>query len=293
MRIAVIADIHGSLPPLEAVLHEINALAVDEILVAGDMTCGSNSMEVLQRLREENCRMVLGNNEAYLLRFDSGEAPMWWHTSKQWAFNRWTYQHMDKPGLDFLRSLSEQSVINLPSAAPIRIFHGSPRDINEHLYPGFRQEPLQEAFAQTSEAVLACGHTHIPWQVRQDGRLAFNPGAVCFPGNGDLGAQYALLTWTADHWDVEHHSVPYDRSQVRRAYQVSGLLEEGGAFAQGFVLSIETGHDVAMEFLAFAFRKADEAGKSGCEYVPDDIWDRAVKSFNWKMEPTCQDISSE
>src|SRR5512136_2825937 len=111
MRIAVIADVHGSLPSLEAVLHDIYRLPVDGLLVAGDMTCGPNCAEVLRRLQAENAWMVLGNNEGYLLRFDSGLAPDWWFTSRQCALNRWVYQTIDQPSLALLRSLTEQRVI--------------------------------------------------------------------------------------------------------------------------------------------------------------------------------------
>jgi putative phosphoesterase len=284
MRLAVIADIHGSLPSLEAVLREIHALSVDGLLVTGDMTCGPNSVETLRVLQAEGARMVLGNNESYLLRFDSGLAPDWWHTSQQWAFTRWSYKSMDRPSLDLLHSLPEQLVIDLPGTAPSRMVHGSLRSNNEHLDPGYRPEPLREAFAGSTEAVLACGHTHIPWQERTDGRLAFNPGAVFFPGNGDLGAQYAILTWTPAGWQVEHHSVAYDHAGVRKAYVESGLLLEGGAFARGVLLSIETGKDVAMDFLAFAYRLAAEMGSPDCEYVPDDLWEHAVERYDWERK---------
>lgn len=284
MRLAVIADIHGSLPPLEVVLNEIHALAVDELLVAGDMTCGPNSVEVLQRLKAEKAWMVLGNNEGYLLSFDSGQTPVWWHTSRQWAFNRWVYHTMDRTSLDFLHSLPEQLVVDLPGKAPIRMFHGSLRKSNEHLYPVFQPEPLKDAFAHSEEPVLVCGHTHIPWKEFRDGRLAFNPGAVCFPCNGDLGAQYAILTWNKDCWEVEHFSVAYDHSLVRKAFTDSGLLEQGGAFARGFLLAIETGKDVAFDFLEYANRKAVEAEYLDCEYVPDDIWDSAAESFDWERK---------
>ena len=284
MRLAVIADIHGSLPPLEAVLTEIHSLSVEGVLVAGDMTCGPNSAEVLRRLQEENGWMVLGNNESYLLTFDSGQAPDWWHTSRQWAFNRWVYETMDRTSLDILHNLPEQLVVDLPGKAPIRMFHGSLRKNNEHLYPGFQPEPLQYTFAHSAEPVLVCGHTHIPWKEFRDGRLVFNPGAVCFPCNGDLGAQYAILTWNKGSWEVEHFSVAYDHSLVRKAFIDSGLLEQGGAFACGFLLAIETGKDVAFDFLAYANRKAVEAGYLDCKYIPDDIWDIAVKSFNWEKE---------
>jgi len=282
MRLAVIADIHGSLPSLEAVLQEVQALSVDGLLVAGDMTCGPNSAEVLQQLQKENAWMVLGNNEGYLLRFDSGQAPNWWHTSRQWAFNRWVYRTIDRASLDLLHSLPEQRVIDLPGAAPIRMFHGSLSALNEHLYPGFNPGSLEDAFARTIEPVLVCGHTHIPWHEYRDGRLAFNPGAVMFPCDGDLNAQYAILTWKTKGWKVEHRSVAYDHSLVRKAFTDTGLLQEGGAFARSLLLAIETGQDVTLKFLAFAYRKAAEAGHPDCEYVPDDIWDAAVDSFDWE-----------
>jgi putative phosphoesterase len=284
MRLGVIADIHGSLPSLEAVLREIHTAGVDGLLVAGDMTCGPNSDEVLQLLLEEHAWMVLGNNESYLLRFDSGQAPDWWHTSHQWALNRWVYRTIDRASLDILHNLTEQLVIDLPGIDPIRMFHGSLRKNNEMLDPEKYPEPLEDAFNRTTEQVLVCGHTHNPWQKHRDGRLALNPGAVLFPCNGDLGAQYALLTWNGSAWEVEHHSAAYDVSLVRKAFTETGFLEEGGALTKGFLLSIETGQDVAMKFLAHAYRMAAEAGYPDWEYVPDEIWDAAADSYDWERK---------
>ena len=281
-RLAVIADIHGSMPSLEAALHEIQDYLVDGILVAGDMTCGPYSGEVLRRLQGENCQMVLGNNEEYLLRFDSGDAPDWWHTSHQWAFTRWVYEHMDRASLDLLHSLPRQRVIDMPGTAPIRLFHGSPQDANEHLYPGFNPGALTRTFSETSEAVLICGHSHMPWQVRQEDRLAFNPGAIFFAENGDPGAQYALLTWEAGRWEVEHHSVPYDCALVRADYQESGLLAAGGTFALACLDSLETGRNLVVELLTYAWKMSREAGYGEDAYIRDDIWDRAGDSFDWE-----------
>jgi putative phosphoesterase len=284
MRLGVIADIHGSLPSLDAVLQEIHAAGVDGLLVAGDMTCGPNSAEVLQRLMAENAWMVLGNNESYLLRFDSNQAPDWWHTSHQWALNRWVYRTIDRTSLDLLHSLPEQRVIDLAGTAPIRMFHGSLRKNNEMLDPEKHPEPLVDAFNRTTEQVLVCGHTHLPWQARRDGRLALNPGAVLFPCNGDLGAQYATLTWNKSAWEVEHFSVAYDHTLVRKAFTDTGFLKAGGALTLGFLLSIETGRDTAIDFLAYAYRKAAEAGLPNCEYVPDEIWDAAAGSYDWERK---------
>jgi putative phosphoesterase len=279
MRLAVLSDIHGNLPALESVLVEIQRETPDAILIAGDMAAGPQSAEVIQRLRRLGCSMIRGNNENYLLRYDSGEAPEWWYTSHQWALIRWTYDQLDAETLEFIASLADEQIHEFPGTDSIRMVHGSPRDPDEHLYPGYDPAPLKIALTQTAEPVLICGHTHIPWQVRENGRLAFNPGAVCGPLNGDTGAQYAILTWEHDHWEVQYHSVPYDLDLVRESFKKSGLLDEGGPLAHVFLRSIETGQNLALDFITLARQMADEAGYTDIEYIPDDIWEQAADKF--------------
>ena len=263
MRLAVLADIHGNLPALDAVLKDLRQFHVGGMIVAGDMVAGPNSVEVLQRLMELDAWMVRGNNENYLLRFDSGKAPDWWFTAHQWAFIRWVYQHMDEQTLGIIRALPEQRVITPPGKDPIRVVHGSPRDPNEHLYPGYEGYALETARGQTSEPVLVCGHTHIPWQERKDGCLAFNPGAVSGPLNGHTGAQYAILEWQIDRWELAFRCVDYDLALVRKAFQETGLLEEAGAFARAYLLDVQNGTNMTMKFLSHAYSSAALAGLPG------------------------------
>jgi len=253
----------------------------DQIIVAGDMVVGPNSVEVLRQLRESDCWMIRGNNEEYLLRFDSGQAPDWWVTSRQFSFVRWVYEHMDKASLDYIRSLPVQRLIELDHTDSVRLVHGSPRNPEEHLYPGYSPEPLEAALSEINEPVLACGHTHIPWGVNENGRLAFNPGAVCGSINGNPDAHYALLDWYRDHWEVTHHTVPFDKNQFRKACFESGLMEAGYPFSRVFTLTVETGQNVVRDFLPFAYKMAEEAGYPNCEYVPDDILEDVIHKFPW------------
>jgi len=96
-----------------------------------------------------------------------------------------------------------------------------------------------------------------------------------------VGAQYALLTWDNDHWQVRHCTIPYDLERIRTAYRESGLLEEGGAWAQADILGIETGQNVFEDFLSYAYGLAAEAGFQDCDAVPDDIWEHATATFGW------------
>ena len=50
-RVAVVCDIHGNLPALEAVLAEVEADGVDRIVSAGDVLWGPFQSECLAALR--------------------------------------------------------------------------------------------------------------------------------------------------------------------------------------------------------------------------------------------------
>lgn len=225
--------------------------------------------------------MIRGNGERDLVQYGTGDAPDAWHTSRQFALLRWTYRHIDQETFDFIKSLPEQRVVEIGDTAAIRVVHGSPRNPSESISLDRDSAFLDLALAQVDEPVMVCGHTHIPWQQERDGRLALNPGAVCGPLNGYVGAQYALLTWQGVRWRVEHRAVNYDLERIRTAFRESGLLEEGGALARSFLLSIETSQNIAEEFLSYAYGLAAEAGFKGCDVVPDAIWEKAVTTWHW------------
>jgi putative phosphoesterase len=69
MRVAVLADIHGNLPALDAVLDEIHAAAVDTIVLNGDIATGPMPTESLDRLAElgEKAIWVRGNADRELV----------------------------------------------------------------------------------------------------------------------------------------------------------------------------------------------------------------------------------
>lgn len=119
----------------------------------------------------------------------------------------------------------------------------------------------------------------------RNGRLALNPGSVGAPLNDDPRAQYALLTWREGRWQAEHRAIPYDLGQVQRAFQESGLLEAGGAFARAMLLWVQSGHDVTGRLLSHAYRLAAQEGYADCAFVPDEVWERAAESFDWAGRP--------
>ena len=300
MRLAILADIHGNLPALEAVLRDAEQHAIDEIVVAGDLvTRGPHPNEVMRLLRTRHSRMIRGNGDDDLLEYDTGDDSDARHTSAQWATLRWSYRHIGREALSYLASLPEQCILSFDGTAPIRVVHGSLASPLGVVYPDSGPERMrlskralrfpkgyvlsaQAALAQIVEPVLVCGHTHVPWATEHDGRLAINPGSVGSPINGDPRAQYALCEWRGGKWQVTHRAVSYDLALIRAEYEASGLLEEGGALARAFLLTVETGRNIILHLFSHIRALAAEAGHEGYAIVPDDIWKHAVATFDWQ-----------
>jgi putative phosphoesterase len=78
VRVAVLADIHGNLPALEAVLRDVDAAGADAIVLAGDMTVGPLQAETLDLLNSlgEKVIWVRGNCERAVVEvFDGSYRP--------------------------------------------------------------------------------------------------------------------------------------------------------------------------------------------------------------------------
>ncbi len=74
-RLAVLSDVHGVLPALEAVLAEPEVAAAERIVLTGDITAGPQPAEVLDLLREQGDRVLWigGNADRELVEYRRGE----------------------------------------------------------------------------------------------------------------------------------------------------------------------------------------------------------------------------
>src|SRR3954451_1013960 len=98
-RVAVLCDIHGNLPALEAVLADVDAVGVDAIVVGGDVASGPMPVETLDVLRERDALFVRGNADRLL---DLGGA----NTAETWVRARyWVADRLGNERLAFLSAL--------------------------------------------------------------------------------------------------------------------------------------------------------------------------------------------
>lgn len=282
MLLAVLSDIHANLPALEAVLEDARPHRPDAYVIAGDLHGGPHPSETLDILRSVPGWTIRGNGETYMIRLWQGDAPIEWQTQRQFAFMRWCANQVRSELRSFVAGLPAELTLTPHGLAPVRLVHGSPGQLTGCLYPSEGAHSIERALDQIDEPVLICGHTHEQWQVELGLRLVLNPGAVCGPCDGTVGAEYALLTWREGRWQAKLRQVDYNIAQVRRAFRESGLLDEGGAFARAVIGGIETGVDVARPLLQHAHQYKKARGFGDGPFMPDDIWDAAAASFDWQ-----------
>jgi predicted phosphodiesterase len=300
MRLAVLADIHGNLPALEAVLADTERLGgADHFIVAGDHVGAPFPAETLTLLRSLPATLIAGNGDLNMVRLLRDEAPAWWHSGQRMGLARWTYRRLSRDSLTYLAGLATDCLFQPDGATTVRVVHGSPAGVSVKLYPdgdpvvferfrsagllsGGRVPPLVEQLAGASEGLVVCGHTHIQWQQRWQGGLVLNPGSVGQPIETDPRARYALLTWRDGEWLADARAIEYDIDAVRRAFHDLGLLNEGGGFARACLRQRETGRNFPGRYVDLASKLAGRAGLALDAGIPDEIWRQAAATFDWE-----------
>lgn len=249
-RIAVLADIHGNLSALEAVLADIYQIAPDHIVIAGDLiNRGPQSKACLDVIRETGWPVLYGNHEDYIVKLAEGDMPERWG-SDWWLPSRRVAEELNAEEIDYLKMLPWFHVIYTPGLPPVRVVHGSVRQLTEGLGFWMTDDELLAAVGGVPERIVIGAHTHRSFDRRVNGRHVMNCGAVGAPFNGNPAAQYLVLTGENGEWSADFRAVTYDRTLVYDAWERSGILEQS-TVAQIFKYEVETATFHLMAFIQF------------------------------------------
>ena len=195
MRVAAIADIHGNLPALQAVLADVEPEAVDAIVVVGDSVTGPFAAETFDLLRSVGARVVRGNADRLeeVERFDEHEA-------------RWSEQRLGADRLAEAAAWPLALELELDGLGRALFCHSTPYS-DEPIYTRTTpDDQLAEVLGPVAAEVLVCGHTHVQYdRWLPSGLRVVNPGSVGMPYEGRQGAFWAILGP-----DVEMRRTEYD-----------------------------------------------------------------------------------
>lgn len=225
--VALISDIHGNLPALEAVLDDVARRDVAEIWNLGDMLgYAPFPNEVLRRLMDVASVNLVGNYDLKVLDFELKRDK--WKRKKppaKYAAFQWNDAHLGNKSRRFVESLPEQ-VRRSIGGLDVLMAHGSPASINELLNSDTPEERLRELIQVADANVVVCGHSHEAFARQADGVWFVNPGSVGRPEGGDWRASYALLKFSDGELKTEHLRIPYDIDRVARGVHAAGLPKE-------------------------------------------------------------------
>lgn len=233
MKIAVLSDVHGNVPALEAVLEDIACWQPDEVIVNGDLlNRGPYSLAVLQLLQREwpAARLLRGNHENWLLRTaEQGPQPDS-PTHEIDRFAHWTVTQMGE-SLQQLAAWDEHLDLSDLEGGSLHITHGSRLGDRHGISPECEGEELRERLGDPRDLFVS-SHTHRAFSRYVGGNQVINTGSVGQPFDEDVRASYARLQFHHGRWKAGIERVAYDRARAIADFERSGFLEEGGALTR-------------------------------------------------------------
>jgi putative phosphoesterase len=227
--VAVITDIHGNLPALQAVLGRAEELGIERVCCGGDLVgYGPSPNEVCALIEERGIPTIYGNYDYAIARDleDCGCAYIDQHDRElgQQSVD-WTLVHTNQASKDFMRELPFDLHFDV-GGVPVHLVHGSPRKVNEYLFEDKPASLYERLAAAEADRVLVFGHTHKPW-VNDFGGVRFvNCGSVGKPKDGDPRGAFAVLRPAGENVEATIERVGYDAEAVAEQVRRAGLPGE-------------------------------------------------------------------
>jgi len=294
MRYAIISDIHGNLPALDAVLADAEKSGADSYIFAGDIMSDLPWVnEAVERIRRlPRVYAVAGNRDERALRCGREAEALRGVDQMAALYN--TQRILTTETFEYLSSLPKELYVPLPyhgmayvthwvddmlddssvfrysstfrTAMEKRPFtHG---EFLEQTASAAREESVRErvrrALAGIDAEAVIFGHNHLQWHGWFDGRLLIDAGSCGLPCDFDARAPYTILEVTASGLIAEDRRVAYDVEETMRRAEASGIYAGSGADVWRDLVfkCLRESKDVFKEFFAVAWQIAQERGES-------------------------------
>jgi predicted phosphodiesterase len=240
-RLAILSDIHGNSIALEAVLTDLAQFKIDQIVIPCDVVnWGPFSAQVVERVAREGWLIIRGNNEFYLLDYNTPRAPVEWSDVTRYPLLPWLNRQLNGRWHNVIAGWPDTLSLRFPDAAPLRVVHGSPRDNTESIFPSTPESEIDAMFANVEETTIVAAHTHIIIDQHVAGKHIVNPGSVGVPLDGLFTASYMLLDGNEDGWRATLRCVPFDYAPLFDEFERQGFVDECGVVGKLVVEEFKT-----------------------------------------------------
>ena len=210
MKIALISDIHGNLPALEAVYQSIKEKGISEIYNLGDSLYGPLwPEETAQFLINNKIVSIMGNEDEELLK----------STVKN-ETGKYTLRQLSESSINWIRTLPY-----FYKNENITLFHGTLSNNREYFLEKIckgkvlikSDEELTENIKNIRTKYVGFGHSHLERVVTLKGKILINAGSVGWPAFFDDKPKHKIETLNnfakyviIDNQNIEICNIAYD-----------------------------------------------------------------------------------
>ena len=268
MRIALLSDIHGNLPALEAVMEDILRHKPDRIFSLGDqVNLGPNPREVLSLLRAEHVECLSGNHERYVLDAMAGN-PV--YQAANFAAPRFNAERLTAEEITFPEQME---------LGGITFCHAMPGDDRFPVYDTERALPLLEKMTFDKPTHIICGHGHNPSHISIGHLRLDSIGAVGCMDDGVPGtAPYAILTLSNGGAMLRPYYVSYDTSRLKPLFVSSGMMDCDPIMSHIICEQMTTNIDHLVPFVERAQAISRARGETA---ISSETWKEADRTYPW------------
>jgi predicted phosphodiesterase len=195
MLLLCLADVHGNLDALRAVLATAERRSFHKLLVAGDIVFpGPEPLETWRRLTAAGAVMVQGLTDRAIATLDPDElSPRSDHERERLDRMRETREALGELILQRIRRLPTHARLPLEDGGELLLVHGSPADPGEALSHDMSDEEVNALLGDDGADVVVCGASHVPFDRTVSGVRIVNVGSV---GEAPCaGSRIAHATW--------------------------------------------------------------------------------------------------
>jgi putative phosphoesterase len=234
MHLAIISDLHGNCFAFDRVLKDIRQQGVERIVCLGDaLQGGAQPAETLQRLRELNCPVVMGNADAWLITGQE-TSPGEHMSEQQRAIRAWSLAQLSENDVAFVRQFQPTVEMAMEAGRKLLCFHGSPHSFDDIILPDTADDTVRQFLGGFDATLLTGGHTHTQQLRRLGNAWYFNPGSVSLAYNWELSdlvkgqmrvdpwADYAIVSSEEACLGITFRHVPFDVDELARIIRASG-----------------------------------------------------------------------
>ncbi len=225
MKILVISDIHGNYPALQAVAEYIRPAGCDLICNCGDSTVYAPfPNETLDWLQKHQAISILGNTDRKIIRLAKGKSFKKPGKPEKRIMYSSTFDVLTGSNLGYLQGLPKKKIVPA-GEMKIGLFHGSPADPDEFLFPDTPADRFQKLAQMVQQDIICIGHSHTPFYKLVKGIHFINPGSVGRMFDGNPAASCAVIEIQKKTVAVSHHRVPWKIQKTVKALRKNDLPE--------------------------------------------------------------------